>query len=384
MRTIVLITALAATTAACSPKGAEPAPDARPAVPVRVARVDMSDAAARFEAGGVVRARTSAAITSRILAPVREMRVAAGDRVRAGQVLVVLDANDLSAAARGARASAAGAEQGSAAARAEQQAASSALDLARATHGRIAALHARQSATAQELDEAVAALAAAEGRAAAARARAAQAASAVDSAAAGRDAAAATASFAVITAPFAGLVTETMVDPGAMASPGMPLLQLDDTRAFRLEVQVDESRVHALAEGADVEVALDAGPSAAGGEAAATVVGRIDEIARAVSSDARAFTVKVALPDSGALRSGMFGRARFAGETRPALHVPDEALVRRGQVTSVFVVEDGIARLRLVSVRGTEVLAGLSAGETVVLSPPSTLADGQTVTVGSR
>jgi hypothetical protein len=133
-----------------------------------------------------------------------------------------------------------------------------------------------------------------------------------------------------------------------------------------------------------VEVALDATTIGAAGEAAPIVVGRVDEIARAVSSDARAFTVKIALPDSGALRSGMFGRARFAGESRPALHIPDEALVRRGQVTSVFVVEDGVARLRLVSVRGTEVLAGLTAGETVVLSPPATLADGQAVTEGSR
>lgn len=383
MRTIVLITALAATAAACSPKADEPARDGGPALPVRVARVDMADAAARFEAGGVVRARGSAVITSRILAPVREMRVAAGDRVRAGQVLVVLDARDLSAAARGASASAAGASQGSAAARADLRAAEASLALARATHGRIASLHARQSATAQELDEAAAALAAAEGRAAAAGARAAQAASAVDSASAGRDAAAATASFAVITAPFAGLVTETMVDPGAMATPGMPLLQLDDTRAFRLEVQVDESRVRALAEGAEVEVVLDTRAAGAAGDDAA-VMGRVDEIARAVSSDARAFTVKIALPASGALRSGMFGRARFAGDARSALHVPAEAIVRRGQVTSVFVVENGIARLRLVSVRGTEVLAGLSAGETVVLSPPEGLADGRAVTEGSR
>jgi hypothetical protein len=53
-------------------------------------------------------------------------------------------------------------------------------------------------------------------------------------------------------------------------------------------------------------------------------------------------------------------------------------------VTSVFVVNDGVAYLRLVRVRDTEILAGLSAGETVVVSPVPGLADGRRVTIGTR
>ena len=68
-----------------------------------MARVVTADIADTFEAGGVVQARTTAVLTARILAPVREVRVTAGDRVRAGQTLVVLDGRDLSARARGAR-----------------------------------------------------------------------------------------------------------------------------------------------------------------------------------------------------------------------------------------------------------------------------------------
>jgi hypothetical protein len=58
--------------------------------------------------------------------------------------------------------------------------------------------------------------------------------------------------------------------------------------------------------------------------------------------------------------------------------------VRRGQVASVFVLEQGIARLRLVNVRGTEVLAGLSEGDVVIVAPPPALTDGRRVKVGGR
>jgi hypothetical protein len=66
------------------------------------------------------------------------------------------------------------------------------------------------------------------------------------------------------------------------------------------------------------------------------------------------------------------------------LTVPSEALVHRGQVTSVFVVDQEVARVRLVNVSGTEVLAGLSEGDVVIVAPPPGLSDGRRVTVGGR
>jgi len=126
--------------------------------------------------GGVVHARTTATIMARLMAPVRAVTVSPGDRVRKGQVLVVLDSNDLAAGARAARSAALATEQESAAAAAERDAAEARLALAHASHNRIAALQARRSATAQELDEAVAALRSAEAGVAGAFARASQAA----------------------------------------------------------------------------------------------------------------------------------------------------------------------------------------------------------------
>jgi RND family efflux transporter MFP subunit len=348
-----------------------------PPVPVTTVPLVITEIPESFDAGGVVHARMTATLTARILAPVREVRVKPGDRVHAGQVLVVLDGSDLGAQARSARAAAAAADQAIAGAAADQQSADAALTLARAAHARIVSLHTKRSATAQELDEATAALRRAEAAAAGAAARARGAGSGLESARAAADAAATTASFATITAPFAGVVTEKLVEPGNMAAPGTPLIRVEDTRGFRLETRLDESRVAAVQVGDHVKVHLDAGP-----DGGMPVDARVAEISRAVDADARAFLVKVDLPDVPGVRSGQFGRVVFAGRTRRALAVPDTALTRRGQVTSVFVVENGVARVRLVNVSGTEVLAGLAEGEVVILNPPPGLADGRRVSGG--
>jgi len=365
--------------AGCSPRTADaasPGPmDAAP-VAVTVARTAMADVARPIDAGGVVQARTTATITARLLAPVREVRVAPGDRVRRGQTLIVLDSEDLAAGARAARAAALAAEQGSKAADAEIAAAEAGLALARASHRRIASLQATGSATAQELDDATAALRSAEARVAGASARASQAASAIVSARAAGDQAGTIQAFATIAAPFDGTITEKLVEPGNTASPGMPLLRLEDTRAFRLEVRVDESRAARIRTGDGVAVFL--------GTATTPIDGTVDEISRAVDADMRAFLVKIALPDVPGLRSGEFGKARFAGTPRRALTVPLPAIVRHGQLTSVFVVDGGIARVRLVDVSESEVLAGLTESEAVIVAPPAGLTDGRRVSLGGR
>jgi RND family efflux transporter MFP subunit len=373
-------TALLVTSAAqigCAPRGAAAAPiDTAAPMLVTAARVTMSDVDSATDAGGVVQARTTATIAARLLAPVREVRVSPGDHVRAGQTLIVLDGADLAAGARAARAAALAAEQGVKAAAAELQAADAALTLARASHDRVARLQASRSATAQELDDATAAMRSAEARVAGAAARLSQSASAVESARAAGDQASTTESFTAITAPFDGLVTEKLVEPGNMASPGQPLLRLEDTREFRLEVRVDESRIGQVREGDHVPVVV--------GSPAERVIGAVTEVSRAVDADARAFLVKIALPAASSRRSGEFGRARFRGSPRRALTVPSEAVVRHGQLTSVFVIDRGVAGVRLVSVSGSEVLAGLSESEWVVLSPPPDLTDGQRVIVKER
>ena len=139
---------------------------------------------------------------------------------------------------------------------------------------------------------------------------------------------------------------------------------------------MDESRIGQIRNGDCVPVFL--------GTATTAITGTVVEVSRAVDADARAFLVKIALPDARGLQSGEFGKARFAGTPRRALTVPSSAVVRRGQLTSVFVVDQGTARVRLVNLSESEVLAGLTESEVVILSPPASVTDGRRVSVGGR
>lgn len=359
--------------AGCSMRSAAATPAAVDPVPVVTAVATVTDVTGTIDVGGILQARTTATIAARILAPVREVRVSPGDRVRRGQTLVVLEGDDLAAGAQAARSAAIAAEQGAKAASAELQAAEASVVLARASHARVVGLHARGSATAQELDDATAALRSAEARVEGAAARVAQGTSLVEGARAASQLAATTHTFAALAAPFDGVVTEKLVEPGNLAAPGVPLLRLEDTSGFRLEVRVDESRVSDVSVGDHVPVLLDATRTSMDG----TVV----EISRSIDADARAFLVKIAVPDTPHLRSGVFGKARLSGPSRRGVTVPPSAIVRRGQVTSVFVVDQGVARVRLVHVSGREVVAGLSESERVILAPPTDLTDGRRVRV---
>jgi hypothetical protein len=113
---------------------------------------------------------------------------------------------------------------------------------------------------------------------------------------------------------------------------------------------------------------------------------RVSEIVPAVDSASRTAIVKLDLPAMPQLRSGMFGRAVFPLGAQKVEAVPAAALMDRGQLQSVFVVEDGVAHTRLVSTGrragdAVEVLSGLNPGERVVRPLPPDLRDGARVEI---
>jgi RND family efflux transporter MFP subunit len=163
-----------------------------------------------------------------------------------------------------------------------------------------------------------------------------------------------------------------------MASPGTPLVTLEDTSALQVEATIDEARAALVAPGATIDVQL--------GDTDNWIQARVMEVAR-TDPASHQFRVKAALPSDATTRTGAFGRLRIAGPARAALTVPATSLVRRGQLSFVFVPDTtGRARLRAVSVgrrsaERVEVLAGLSPGESVVAAPPPDLVDGRRVGV---
>jgi len=378
MRWLLPVAASVALLGGCG--GSEPhskAADAPP-IPVEAATVSIQQWPSMYEATGTVRARTGAVLSSKVMAYVRQVAVQVGDHVREGQLLVTLDSQDLDTNVR--RAEAADAEVVSAIPEADNGVAGAKanLDLAQSTFKRMEELASKKSISNQEFDESSARLKAAQAAYEMARSKRAQ----LDSkrAEVQQEIRAATImrDYTRISAPFSGVVTAKSVEPGNLAAPGAPLLTIESEGAYRLEASVDESRLPFVKIGQAVEVALESLDR--------QLNAHVSEIEPSVDAASRAYIVKIDLPSMPNLRSGMFGRARFPVGAHRVVTIPPHALVERGQLQSVFAIEDGFARTRLVTTgeRGqaaVEVLSGLSEGEKLVSPVPSGLADGARVEV---
>lgn len=329
-----------------------------------------------YRASGTVRGRTTIALTSKVAGYVRAVQVRAGDAVVAGQVLVELEANDTRAGVGRQRAELAHAMDGRAEAVSSVDAARAAAELARTSRGRVAKLFESGAVTRQAMDEAEAQARSADAQLAAAEARLRGASSGIEVARAALVEGQTSLDYARVVAPFAGRVVERRIEPGALASPGTTLLVLDDGDRPRIETNVDESRTAAIRIGDPVTVEIGATP----------ITATVGEIVPNVDIASRTFLVKVDLPPSASsLRPGTFARVAFATGTRPRLVVPTAAVTTLGALDRVLVVDQGRARLRMITrgdVRGpwTEVLSGLAAGEQVVLDPAA-VRDGAPVEV---
>jgi RND family efflux transporter MFP subunit len=312
------------------------------------------------------------------MAYVREVRVQQGDSVRAGQLLLTLDSKELDSAQRQAEEGQREARSSEAEINAAIGAAKAQLELAQTTFRRMQELFEKRSISNQEFDEAQAKVRLAEANLEMAQAkrkqleaRIAQSSEAVNSASIMR-------AYSQVTAPFAGVITEKRVEPGTLATPGTPLLILEQAGAFRLDVPIDESLLPTLKRGARTDVMLEALDR--------SVVASIAEIVPVIDAATRSLTVKLDLPATPNLRTGMSGRVRFHGGIANALVIPAASLRSEGSLHTVFVVEEGIARSRMLTLgdrRGDQiqVLTGLSEGERVIAPAPSTLRDGDRVEV---
>jgi RND family efflux transporter MFP subunit len=244
---------------------------------------------------------------------------------------VVLDSRDQEVRER--QASAALEEARSTTAEADQavQAARANLDLAQATFGRMQDLHNKASISNQEFDEATAKVRVARANLDMAQARRTQIDSRIAQAQQEVNAAQVQASYAALAAPFSGVITARNVEPGNLAVPGSPLLTLEQEGSYELDAPVEEASLSKVRVGQTVEVQLDT--------VNRSVRGRVREIAPAVDAASRSFTVKVALPAMAQIRSGVSGRAQFVTGSRKVIAVPAAAIVPRGQMQWIFVVD---------------------------------------------
>jgi len=309
-----------------------------------------------IEAVGTLRAAQTSQLAAQMMGNIVEIRAREGDQVQRGQVLAIIDDAQPRAAFDRATAADLAAQQEIAASDAD-------FALAEATFKRYQTLSERKSVSPQEFDEIKARYHAAQARCEIARAGQAQANAALQQARTALG-------YSHIVAPFDGLVTEKKADIGTLASPGMPIFTVEDLRRYRFEAAVNESDLHFVRQGEEISVSIDALGDR-------QLNGKVVEIVPAADPASRSFLVKIEMPSDPALRSGIFGRAHFAHGERTALVIPRTALVERGQLQGIYVLDQNrIAGLRYITLgkawaQQIEVLAGLQAGEMLIADPGS-------------
>ncbi len=298
-----------------------------------------------YETSGTVKARTISAIASRVMASVLAVHVKEGDRVKEGQLLVTLDNSDSAQRVKAAEKAVEAAQQN--------------LSLADITYQRYRKLYDGRALTEQEIDQVetqrnVAGIELERAKAALAEAEVQR-------------------SFGRISALRSGVVTGKRVEPGNVAVPGVPLLTLEDTSSYTVEVHADESLSGKLRPGMAVPVSLEA----LGRE----VKGAIEEVVPSVDQASRTFLVKISVKGEG-LKTGHYAKVRLPVGKREALLVSRDAVVYRGQLTGVYTVDHaGIISYRLVKTgkeydRGVEVLSGITAKDRIITTGMERVVDG--------
>jgi RND family efflux transporter MFP subunit len=313
-----------------SPSGGPPVP-LQNSVEVKLIRRPRTESAV-----GTIRAVHEVTVASKILARVKEVKVKAGQEVKTGDDLVVLDDADLHSRLQQSQAAESGA--------------SAKLNQARTDVERAKRLRAVNSVSQQEFEQANTAYLSAKAE--------------LDRAQQAVKEAQILQGYAQIHAPISGVIVDKKVNSGDTVSPGQALLTMYDRQQMQMVATVRESLAMNLEVGQQVAARLDS----LGLDCHAT----ISEIVPEAQAESRSFQVKVTGPCPPNVYSGMFGRIFIPQGEEEVLVVPPQAVRRVGQLDEVDVVENEATRRHIVQLgrtlpEGREVLSGLQAGEHVVV-----------------
>ena len=322
--------------AGCNDPVERPAVPSLPPVAVQVEALTLSEVPMQVELAGTLQAVKHATIKARVAGQIVKLPVQVGSKVKKGDLLVKIAAAEMNARVE----------------QAETQLAQARRNLARET--RLQQVNASTREKVKSLKEQV-----------------------EINEAVYREAQTIL-GYTLIHAPFSGTVTGKPVEVGDQAAPGIPLLELENGSALEVVIQVPEGLAQSLTPESRLPVTVPA--------AGLTLTAQISEISPTVDSTSRTTQVKIMLPESAELRSGQFARVALAGRQASTLMINSKAVRHKGQLQQVFVAEQGLAHMRLVRIGAefdgrTEILAGLQAGDQVVVDGIDKLRDGQPLKV---
>lgn len=326
---------------------------------LKVLKAGLQKTPEYIHSSGTIEPERTAIISAKIMGVIESVKVKEGGRAAKGSLLLTISSREADEKIR--------------AAEANFRAAQKALELAKEneslatmTEGRYKKLLDEKAISAQEYDTI-------RNRSRQALLGAQAAEEALKAAEAALDEARVYGGYAKITAPFSGIVSEKKADEGSMALPGNPLLVLQDTSALKIDIRADERYLGNVKEGMEAFVEI---PST--GE---KIQSRITEISRSIDPLTRTFGFKATLENNN-IGPGMYARIKVPVSEKEALLIPEKAIVRKGQLTGVYAVDEAnvitfrLIRLAEASDGLVEIISGLEPGERFVAEGIEKATDG--------
>jgi HlyD family secretion protein len=408
-----------ATNAGCAKHGAVPQPSPSPALAVTVATARRGSVAEHVELTGIVAAKAQANLQSVLTGEVMEVDALVGDRVAQGEVLVRIDDSTVRAqlqqnigSLNAARAHLAQVQSGdigaSGSADANLASAQVAYQTALANYQRNKQLLTQGFVSQSEVEQAAQAAASAQaqlrsaqitaqnaklgaGSSSAAQAEVRNAAAAVEEAQGAVELSQAQLAQTVIRAPYSGVLTQRSVDPGTLAAPGTPLVQVSELDPVYVNVNIPEENLPYIHAGTPVEITVDTLPGQVWNA-------QVDAVNSATSAGTLSYLARIVLSNPElSLKAGMVANASFVKSQHDDVVIVPRAAVFEGESgDEVYVLAkasgckcDGIAKAIAVR-RGlqtdteTEIDgSGISPGMTIIVQRPDTLKEGSPVSISS-
>lgn len=325
------------------------------AVNVTIESAEVTSHSNSVTVSGRIEAGSSANISTRMMGNITNILVKPGDLVKKGDLLLTISSADLLAKQAQVRASITQAK--------------STLDNAEKDYNRFSILHQKGSASDKELENVS---------------------TRFEMAKAGFEAAnqmemevQAQLAYTNLRSPFSGVVANTFVKEGDLASPGMPLLTVEGTSNYEAAVLVPESQISNVQEGADVMVLVKSSNK--------KIMGKVKQVSPSAKNTGGQYLVKITLDEAENILPGMYVKAdivsAFSSKEQSSPMVIKEALIHHGQLTGIYTFSaDSKAILRWIRTgesfgEKVEILSGISEGEQYIVSAEGKLFNGAKVSI---
>ncbi len=345
---------------ACSGKDTKMQEQQEAPIFVQVATPGGSSASGIVEASGQVESIRSANISTRVMGYITQIKVNVGDKVSVGQLLFSVNSADISA------------KKAQADAMITQ--ADAAMRSAQKDYDRFTALYKQQSASAKELDAMTLQYQSAKANADAARAM--------------RNEISAQLAYTTVVAPFSGTVTQKLAEAGSMATPGIPVLAIEQAGGLQVSASVPENQIASVKLGDEAMMFIES--------AGKQISGKVTQINPSSQFTGGQYIIKlsVASSDNKQLYAGMYVHIQIPIKNNPvattdsgAILIPLKAIINRDQLTGVYTLSSqNTALLRWVRLGSTlgdkvEVLSGLAKNESFIVSADGKLYNGAPVKI---